>query len=182
MKYVVAYIGLGSNLDSPIQHVEGAVQTIGTHRRIKTLKISSWYWNTAISENVQPDYINGVLEISTDLPPHKLLDFMLEIELQHNRRRNTCHKNAARTLDLDLLLYGDTVISTPSLTIPHPRMTKRDFVLLPLTEIAPQIRLPCGALLLEYLPNVIDPKRKCRKLNANRESSDTAQNALHNHV
>lgn len=151
MSIHVAYIALGSNLDNPLHQVERAIAALESHPHIEKSRLSSWYRNTAVSDEIQPDYINGVVKVATTLKPHALLDIMLDIERQQGRRRlATSYRNAPRTIDLDLLLYENRTINTSTLTVPHPRMTERDFVLLPLLEIAPHVCLPCGTLLSDY--------------------------------
>ncbi len=134
---VTAYIGLGSNLDEPTDHVERASSQIGQHPNISLTKRSNWYGSRAIGPGEQPDYVNGVVEISTDLNASALLIALQEIEHLHGRQRT--QRWAARTLDLDLLYYGGQSIDLPDLQVPHPRISQRNFVLLPLNELAPNI-------------------------------------------
>jgi 2-amino-4-hydroxy-6-hydroxymethyldihydropteridine diphosphokinase len=134
-----AFIALGSNLQDPQAQVERALQTIANTPNIKLIKASSLFKTVPIGYDNQPDFINAVAEIETDLSPLELLHTLLEIEAQHGRERP--FPNAPRVLDLDVLLYGNIEINTAELTLPHPRMHTRGFVMLPLAEIAPKINI-----------------------------------------
>ena len=134
-----AFIALGSNLQDPQVQVERALQTIATTAKIKLIKASSLYKTAPVGYDNQPDFINAVAEIETDLSPLELLHKLLEIENQHGRERP--FPNAPRVLDLDILLYENIEINTSELTLPHPRMHNRGFVMLPLAEIAPKINI-----------------------------------------
>lgn len=132
---VTAYIALGANLGDAVVTVQQAVHALATLPQTRLLRTSSLY-RTAPIESSGPDYINAVAEISTTLTPQELLAALQALELAAGRERP--YRNAPRTLDLDILLYGDVSIDSPTLTIPHPRMLARAFVLQPLAEIAPQ--------------------------------------------
>jgi 2-amino-4-hydroxy-6-hydroxymethyldihydropteridine diphosphokinase len=134
-----AFIALGSNLQNPQAQVEQALQTIANTAKIKLIKASSLYKTAPVGYENQPDFINAVAEIETDLSPVALLQKLLEIEAQHGRERP--FPNAPRILDLDVLLYKGIATNTPELTLPHPRMHLRGFVMLPLAEIAPKISI-----------------------------------------
>ena len=134
-----AFIALGSNLKDPQAQVECALQTIRNTPNIKLIKASSLYKTAPVGYNNQPDFINAVAEIETELSPLDLLHSLLDIENQYGRERS--FPNAPRVLDLDVLLYEDVAIDTPELTLPHPRMHTRGFVMLPLAEIAPKINI-----------------------------------------
>ncbi len=134
-----AFIALGSNLEDPQVQVERALETIANTTNIKLIKASSLYRTVPVGYDNQPDFINAVAEIETDLNPLALLDRLLEIETQHGRERP--FPNAPRVLDLDVLLYQGVATSSPALTLPHPRMHTRGFVMLPLAEIAPKISI-----------------------------------------
>jgi 2-amino-4-hydroxy-6-hydroxymethyldihydropteridine diphosphokinase len=145
----VAYIALGSNLagdlDCPASQVIRGFQSIDKIARTKLIKQSSLYQSAAVGYDAvqlkaQPDFINAVAEISTQLSPENLLEALLSIEIEAGRERPFA--NAPRQLDLDLLLYENLTILTKKLTLPHPRMFERAFVLLPLAEIAPELSLP----------------------------------------
>ena len=134
-----AFIALGSNLQNPQAQVKRALQTIANTANIKLIKASSLYKTAPVGYDNQPDFINAVAEIETTLSPLELLRILLAIESAHGRERP--FPNAPRVLDLDVLLYENTVINTPELTLPHPRMHLRGFVMLPLAEIAPKISI-----------------------------------------
>ena len=134
-----AFIALGSNLQDPQAQVERALQTIANTANITLIKASSLYKTSPVGYENQPDFINAVAEIETDLNPIALLQTLLEIETQHGRERP--FPNAPRVLDLDVLLYEGVSTNTPELTLPHPRMHNRGFVMLPLAEIAPKINI-----------------------------------------
>lgn len=157
---VVAYIGLGSNLDDPVNQVCTALTELASIPRTRVLQKSSLYRSPALlsadNPRAQPDYINAVAAVATELPAPALLDYMLQIEQRHGRRRGL--RWAARTLDLDLLLYGDARLAEPGLTVPHPGLPKRAFVLYPLHEIAPGLEVPghgAVALLKDQCPETI---------------------------
>ncbi len=136
----IAYVALGSNLDGPSVQVTRAMQEIGKLPGTHVLKRSSLYRTAPIGFDDQPDFVNAVIMIETVLPPHDLLDALLGIERRHGRVRE--FPNAPRTLDLDVLLYGGLVLHERGLTLPHPRMHERAFVLLPFAEIAPETVIP----------------------------------------
>lgn len=136
------YIGLGSNLNEPLQQVEAAVQALAQLPESRVAAVSPWYRSAAVGPGVQPDYVNGVLALDTQLQPQILLNALQQIETARGRVRD--ERWGARTLDLDILLFGDLAIATESLTIPHPGLCERQFVLLPLLALAPELRLPDG--------------------------------------
>ena len=137
---ITAYIGLGSNLDQPQEHVLQAMDELDCVPESWLGKLSSLYISPPMGPQDQPDYINAVAELHTGLDANGLLDELQAIEARHGRVRN--EKWGARTLDLDLLLYGDQIIDESRLTVPHPGMAQRAFVLLPLREIAPVLQIP----------------------------------------
>ncbi|OOG58878.1 2-amino-4-hydroxy-6-hydroxymethyldihydropteridine diphosphokinase [Polaromonas sp. C04] len=132
---VTAYVALGANLGDAAASVRQAMDAIGSLADTKVTRRSSLY-RTAPVDASGPDYINAVVEVSTALPAPLLLQQLQQLEQGAGRERS--YRNAPRTLDLDLLLYGDAQLQGPALTIPHPRMAARAFVLVPLAEIAPQ--------------------------------------------
>ena len=140
MMHVTAYIGLGANLNDPAAQIAQAFDELdridGTHLVAR----SSLYASAPVGYVDQPDFINAVAKLETTLAPRALLDALLEIEQCHGRERG--FRNAPRTLDLDLLLYGAAHFHEDHLSLPHPRLTERAFVLLPLTEIAPDLIIP----------------------------------------
>jgi 2-amino-4-hydroxy-6-hydroxymethyldihydropteridine diphosphokinase len=147
-----AYIGLGSNLLDPLGQVTDALDDIANLDDTELLRVSSWYRSTALGPGPQPDYINGVALVTTAQSPLQLLHSLQAIENRHGRERTV--RWGARTLDLDILLYGNLQLNSTELTIPHPQMTLRNFVLLPLAEIAPALALPNGQLLTDLLANL----------------------------
>lgn len=132
---VTAHIALGANLGEPAQALHDALSALSAVPGIRVVRASSLY-RTAPVDSSGPDYLNAVAEIATTLTAPALLDALQAIEHQAGRERP--YRNAPRTLDLDLLLFGDACIESPRLTVPHPRMDERAFVLVPLAEIAPQ--------------------------------------------
>lgn len=137
---LTAYIALGANLGNPQQMVLQAMQALGRLPGTSLQRTSSLYLSDPVGYAEQPAFINAVAEIRTSLSPSDLLQQLLQLESGHGRVRE--FHNAPRTLDLDLLLYGDLQLHEPGLTVPHPRMHQRAFVLLPLLEIAPRIEIP----------------------------------------
>lgn len=136
----VAYVGLGANLDAPAQHVRDALEELATLRSTRLLKRSSLYRSDPVGHAAQPEFVNAVAALETSLDPEALLAELQAIESRHGRRRSFA--DAPRTLDLDLLLYDDALWSSGRLTLPHPRMHERAFVLKPLVELAPDIAVP----------------------------------------
>ncbi len=152
---VTAYVGVGANLGDARAAVAGALAGLGGLPRTTLLRASSLY-RTAPHEAQGPDYVNAVAAIATGLDAHELLAHLQALENAAGRERP--YLNAPRTLDLDLLLYGDACIDTPTLTVPHPRLGERAFVLVPLAEIAPGLVDPArleavAAQAIERLPS-----------------------------
>jgi 2-amino-4-hydroxy-6-hydroxymethyldihydropteridine diphosphokinase len=133
---VTAYVALGANLGDAARTLRDALQTLGRAPGIRVTKASSLY-RTAPIDSSGPDYLNAVAEVATTLSAPALLAALQVIENAAGRERP--YRNAPRTLDLDLLLYGSARIDSPDLTVPHPRMWARAFVLVPLAEIAPDL-------------------------------------------
>ncbi|MCB1705480.1 MAG: 2-amino-4-hydroxy-6-hydroxymethyldihydropteridine diphosphokinase [Halioglobus sp.] len=145
-----AYIALGSNLQHPAEQLGRAVAALAALPQSRLDAVSSVYRSAAVGPGPQPDYLNAVALLQTDLPALQLLDALQGIEQAQGRIRDI--KWGPRTLDLDLLLYGDETLSTPRLTVPHPQMAHRHFVLYPLRELCgPHYRLPCGKVLQTLL-------------------------------
>ncbi|NND66612.1 MAG: 2-amino-4-hydroxy-6-hydroxymethyldihydropteridine diphosphokinase [Halioglobus sp.] len=139
-----AYIGLGSNLDNPLAQLRRATKTLAALRETTLARTSSIYSSRAVGPGAQPDYLNAAVALDTALEPLALLRELQAIEDTQGRRR--AERWGARTLDLDLLLYDDLVLETTELTLPHPRLAERDFVLYPLAEISDtRTVLPGGA-------------------------------------
>ena len=131
---VPAWIGLGANLGDARTALAGAVQAMGRLAGTQVLRVSSLYRSAPV-DATGPDYLNAVAELRTTLAPQALLQALQVLELAAGRERP--YRNAPRTLDLDVLLYGSQSIATPTLTVPHPRLWERAFVLLPLAELRP---------------------------------------------
>lgn len=132
-----AYIALGSNLCNPLSQVKQAISALKNIPKTTVMQCSSFYQTTPIGYDNQPNFINAVAEVHTELTPEELLTTLLAIEQTFGRERP--FPNAPRILDLDLLLYDNVIQKTNFLTLPHPRMHLRGFVLLPLAEIAPDL-------------------------------------------
>lgn len=148
------FVGLGSNLDDPAQQIQTAVAALKNAPQIQFTELSPLYRSVAIGPGSQPDYINAVAELLTTLPADALLRELQAIETAQGRIRTV--RWGARNLDLDLLLYGMDTINSAELTVPHPRMTARNFVLYPLYDLAPELILPDGtslAALLDCCPD-----------------------------
>jgi 2-amino-4-hydroxy-6-hydroxymethyldihydropteridine diphosphokinase len=153
MPGAIAYIGIGSNLGEPLQQVTRAVTALHALPESRVLAVSPWYGSSPVGGSAQqPDYINGAACLETRLSPQQLLQALQSIEQAHLRERN--ERWGARTLDLDLLLYDQQCINEATLTVPHPRLQERAFVLVPLHDIAPQLTLPNGRSLASLLPTV----------------------------
>lgn len=140
------YLGLGSNLQNPLAQLRAAVRSLDSLPDTELVAVSGVWRSAAIGPGEQPDYLNAVARLSTGLTPHQLLDRLQDIENSQGRERAV--RWGARTLDLDILLYGDMQLHDERLVIPHPRMRQRDFVLQPLFEVATgTLMLPDGAEL-----------------------------------
>jgi 2-amino-4-hydroxy-6-hydroxymethyldihydropteridine diphosphokinase len=137
----LAYIGLGANLGAAQETVHAALRDLAAEPEIEIVKVAALYSSAPI-ESSGPNYVNTVASIHTSLSPQQLLTCLQKIEQRHGRKRP--YVNAPRTLDLDLLLYDDITLNTPTLTLPHPRMHLRAFVLKPLHDIAGNMRLAQG--------------------------------------
>ncbi|WED22370.1 2-amino-4-hydroxy-6-hydroxymethyldihydropteridine diphosphokinase [Vibrio sp. JC009] len=148
-----AYIAIGSNLNDPETQALNAIEALKSLPCSEFLIASSLYSSTPMGPQDQPEYINAVAIIETELTPLELLDCTQAIELEHGRVRKE-ERWGPRTLDLDILLYGDEVIDSGRLTVPHYGMKEREFVLYPLAEIAPSLKLPCGTELSQLLETV----------------------------
>ena len=151
---VIATIGLGANLNDPAAQVEYALAELDRLPGTRLLARSSLYASAPVGYVDQPDFINAVAQVETALAPRALLAALLDIEHRHGRERS--FRNAPRTLDLDLLLYGDAHFHEDGLTLPHPRMHERGFVLLPLLEIAPDAVIPGHGRAADWLAGCAD--------------------------
>lgn len=147
-----AYVALGANLGEPVAHLRAAVADLDALPGTRVVARSSLYRSAPVGLVDQPDFINAVVAVDTALEALPLLRTLLAIEARHGRVRSV--PNAPRTLDLDLLMHGDTIMAGAELTLPHPRMHERAFVLLPLLEIAPHVDLPGLGAARAFLPAV----------------------------
>lgn len=148
----LSYLGLGSNLEQPRHQLRQALAALQAHPDIELLRCSRFYGSQAVGPGDQPDYVNAVAAITTLLAPQSLLSVLQAIENDQGRQRQ--QHWGPRTLDLDILLYGDWVVEHPDLQIPHPRLRERAFVVVPLLEIAPELCLPDGTSLRGLLDYV----------------------------
>lgn len=133
MKTVTSYLGIGSNLGDRRAHIEDAIEKLRNNTHIKVKRVSSIYETDPVSDMPQGKYLNGVMEIETALGPRELLGVLNEIETALGRERPA--RNAPRTIDIDILYYGDVAIREDNLTVPHPRIQEREFVLRGLREL-----------------------------------------------
>ncbi|MFC0322371.1 2-amino-4-hydroxy-6-hydroxymethyldihydropteridine diphosphokinase [Gallibacterium melopsittaci] len=136
------YIALGSNLNQPLQQLITALQTLKHHPDLQLIAVSPFYASRPLGPQDQPDYVNAVAQLHTTLTPLALLDVLQAIEQQQGRVR--LRRWGERTLDLDILLFNQDIIQSERLTIPHCEMKNREFVLIPLFDIAPSLILPDG--------------------------------------
>ncbi len=141
------YIGLGSNLGKKIKNLQEAVERLRKIKGINVKKTSSFYLTAPWGKTDQEEFVNQVIEIETDMPSQELLKNLQKIEIRMGRRRR--EEWGPRTIDLDILLYGNEVIDSPELKVPHPYMRERLFVLVPLQEIASNLVFPDGGATLE---------------------------------
>lgn len=157
----LAYVGLGANIGEPREQLRLALDELSGLPQTRMTASSSLYRSAPLGYTDQPDFLNAVARIDTGLAPEALLGHLQAIEQRHGRERPFA--GAPRTLDLDLLLYGDETIASARLTVPHPRMHERAFVLKPLAEIAPEAAIPghgrasdllagCAGQLVQRIP------------------------------
>lgn len=146
----LAYIAIGSNLASPLEQVNAAVNALAEIPDSRVRSVSSFYRTPPLGPQDQPDYLNAAVALETSLAPEALLDYTQRIELQQGRTRKA-ERWGPRTLDLDIMLFGEQVLNTPRLTVPHYDMKNRGFMLWPLFEIAPELRFPDGLALRDVL-------------------------------
>ncbi|WP_313051868.1 2-amino-4-hydroxy-6-hydroxymethyldihydropteridine diphosphokinase [Atlantibacter hermannii] len=149
------YIAIGSNLASPLEQVHAALAALAEIPDSQIVAVSPFYRTPPLGPQDQPDYLNAAVALDTDLAPETLLDHTQRIELQQGRERKA-HRWGPRTLDLDIMLFGDRQIATPRLTVPHYDMKNRAFMLLPLVHIAPDVCFPDGVKVANILAN-LDP-------------------------
>lgn len=147
---IEAFLGLGSNLADPAAQVSAALGELATLEATQLIKCSSLYASRPMGPQDQPPYVNAAVWIRTELPALTLLSECQRIEQLHGRRRKA-NRWGPRTLDIDILLYGQQTIDSAKLVVPHYGLTQREFVLYPLNEIAPDLVLPCGTTLRSLL-------------------------------
>lgn len=150
----ICFIGLGSNLGEPCAELKLAISDLDQLPDTRVLASSAFYRSAPIGYLDQPDFVNAVAKIKTGLAPRQLLSALLGIERAHGRERT--FSNAPRTLDLDVLLYGDMQIDEPGLKIPHPQMHRRAFVLQPLLEIEADCMIPHVGSARQALQGCLD--------------------------
>lgn len=146
----ICYIGLGANLNNPHTQIQTAVEFLKHLPSTQLLVVSSYYGSKPLGPQDQPDYQNAVAEITTELTPTELLDALQAQEQQQGRIK--LRHWGERCIDLDILLYGDLVLESERLTLPHKELKKRSFVVMPLQEIAPQLILPDGTSIMAIKP------------------------------
>lgn len=146
----LVYIALGSNLASPLEQVNAAVKALGEIPETRLVAVSSFYRTPPLGPQDQPDYLNAAVALETTLAPEVLLSHTQRIELQQGRVRKA-ERWGPRTLDLDIMLFGQAIIHTDNLTVPHYDMYNRGFMLWPLYEIAPSLTFPDGISLQQRL-------------------------------
>jgi len=150
---VAAYIGIGSNLDDPERQVRRAIEALASMPETRFVRASRLYRTAPWGRTDQPAFVNAAAEIATTLSPRALLDALLAIERAQGRHRDGT-RWGPRTLDLDVLIYGDRVVDEPGLAIPHPHLADRAFVLLPLADIDPALHVPGKGRISELLRKV----------------------------
>lgn len=150
----LVYIGLGSNLSDPQQQIINALTALENIEQSQLVAVSSLYYSRPMGPQDQPDYMNAVAALNTSLSPIELLNNLQSIEKNAGRERKG-NRWGARILDLDILLFGQEIINNERLIIPHYGLTLREFVLIPLNEIAPQLKLPDGKSI-SLLASIID--------------------------
>ncbi|MCU4675499.1 2-amino-4-hydroxy-6-hydroxymethyldihydropteridine diphosphokinase [Catenovulum sp. 2E275] len=150
---ITCYIGLGSNLADPLNQILNAVAAIKSLNFVADIKVSSLYASKPMGPQDQPDYVNAVIQLNCHAGAIELLDSLQKIELEHGRERKD-ERWGPRTLDLDIILFGEQTLNTERLTVPHYGMKTREFVLYPLAELNPELILPCGTTLQTLLAKV----------------------------
>jgi 2-amino-4-hydroxy-6-hydroxymethyldihydropteridine diphosphokinase len=137
-----AFVGLGSNLGDPEKLIRSALELLGAEAGIEVVAVSSLRETDPVGYEDQPRFLNGAAELATELPPQELLERLLAIERRLGRVRGEGPRFGPRTIDLDLLLYGQETVQEPGLTLPHPRLHERRFALEPLAELDPALKVP----------------------------------------
>ena len=137
-----AFVGIGSNLGEPERQIAAALDELAAEDGVDLVGVSTLRETQPVGYLDQPNFLNGVAQLETELPPRELLERLLAIEARLGRVRGEGPRFGPRTLDLDLLVYGDETIDEPGLTVPHPRLAERRFALEPLAELAPGLKIP----------------------------------------
>jgi len=137
-----AFVGIGSNLGQPERQIAAALEQLSAEEGVEVLAVSTLRMTEPVGYRDQPDFLNGAVELETVLPARELLERLLAIESRLGRVRGEGPRFGPRTIDLDLLLYGDKTIDEPALTVPHPRLAERRFALEPLAELDPALEIP----------------------------------------
>ncbi|MBM7072312.1 2-amino-4-hydroxy-6-hydroxymethyldihydropteridine diphosphokinase [Shewanella sp. 202IG2-18] len=143
------FIALGANLRDPVSQLNSASMALAQRAAVDSLNVSPYYASVPMGDVEQPDYVNAVASFETNLDPIELLDALQNIENQQGRVREV--RWGPRTLDLDILLYGNQIIQSERLIVPHYGMKQRSFVLIPLHNIAPNLTLPCGTTVASLI-------------------------------
>jgi 2-amino-4-hydroxy-6-hydroxymethyldihydropteridine diphosphokinase len=152
---VTTYVGLGSNLGEPERQIAQALELLAAEEGIELGAVSTLRWTDPVGYEDQPRFLNGAAEVETSLGARELLERLLAIERRLGRERAAGRRFGPRTIDLDLLVYGDSVVHEPGLTVPHPRLAERRFALEPLAELAPELEVP-GAGPVQTLLTELD--------------------------
>ena len=153
----VAYIGLGANQGDTVESLRAALDSLRSLEQSEVVATSPFYTSAPI-DAPGPDFLNAVAKLETSLEPYGLLLHLLDIELMLGRKRRGLKKNAPRNVDLDLLMVGDIIIQSTPLTLPHPRLHRRAFVLRPLLDLAPELRIPGQGLARSFLDDLSDQR------------------------
>lgn len=162
-------MGLGSNLGDREGSIREALERLGRRDRIRLIKTSSVYETDPVGVTGQPAFLNAAVHLATELNPAELLEVLQEVEREMGRRRTV--RWGPRIIDLDLLLYEDLILDRPHLAVPHPRLARRAFVLVPLAEIAPGAVEPCSGLRVDQLLRALKSTAGVRPY-ASREDHD----------
>jgi len=155
------YVGIGSNLDEPLLQAEQALMRLTMLPETRFIKASSYYLSEPMGPEDQPDYVNLVAKLETQLKPLEFLQYCQAIEQGQGRVRGSL-RWGPRRIDVDILLYGDEIITTEELTVPHYAFKERDFVVVPMMEIEPELVLPTGETLKSIYQSC--PKHRLEKL------------------
>jgi 2-amino-4-hydroxy-6-hydroxymethyldihydropteridine diphosphokinase len=137
-----AFVGIGSNLGEPERQIAAAVEQLEAEEGVELAAVSTLRETEPVGYSDQPNFLNGAARVETELSPRELLERLLAIEARLGRVRGEGPRFGPRTIDLDLLVYGNEMVDEPGLTVPHPRLAERRFALEPLAELAPRLEIP----------------------------------------